>query len=36
MPVWVCSECGFEKDSRCRPKACPECSADKERFNKKV
>lgn len=35
MAVWVCSECGYEKDARCRPKTCPECGADKEQFKKK-
>ncbi len=36
MPVWVCAECGFEKEGRCRPKNCPECGADKEKFEKKI
>lgn len=25
MAVFKCSNCGFEKESRCKPKKCPEC-----------
>jgi len=25
MAVWKCPACGAEKDSRCKPKKCPEC-----------
>lgn len=25
MAVWTCPTCNFEKDSRCKPKKCPEC-----------
>ena len=25
MAVWKCEECGYTKDSRCKPKKCPEC-----------
>ena len=35
MAIWVCGECGYEKEGRCRPKACPECGAAKEDFSKK-
>lgn len=35
MAIWVCGECGYEKEGRCRPKACPECGAAKEDFAKK-
>ncbi len=25
MAVWKCPECGYERDSRCKPKKCPDC-----------
>jgi len=25
MALWKCSNCDFTKDSRCKPKKCPEC-----------
>ena len=25
MAVWTCPTCNYEKDSRCKPKKCPEC-----------
>jgi rubrerythrin len=25
MAVWKCPTCGYEKDSRCKPKKCPTC-----------
>lgn len=25
MAVWKCEKCGYTKDSRCKPKKCPEC-----------
>ncbi|HHY38415.1 MAG TPA: rubredoxin [Clostridia bacterium] len=25
MAVWRCSSCGYEKESRCKPKKCPQC-----------
>ncbi len=25
MAVWKCSKCGASKESRCKPKKCPEC-----------
>lgn len=28
MAVFVCSNCGFEKDTRCKPKKCSECGSD--------
>lgn len=34
MSVWVCSKCGYEKESRCKPRKCPECST-KDSFTKK-
>ncbi|MEW6662274.1 MAG: RCKP-type rubredoxin-like domain-containing protein [Bacillota bacterium] len=34
MAVWKCSQCGYEKDARCKPKKCPECAA-KDSFAKK-
>jgi rubrerythrin len=27
MAKWVCRKCGYERDSRCKPKKCPECEA---------
>ncbi len=33
MAVWVCAQCGLEKDARCKPKKCPEC--DGAEFRKK-
>lgn len=26
MAVFVCSQCGYLKDTRCKPKKCPECA----------
>lgn len=34
MAVWKCSQCGYEKDTRCKPQKCPECTA-KDSFAKK-
>jgi len=28
MAVFVCTKCGYEKDTRCKPKKCPECSSE--------
>ena len=28
MAVFVCSQCGYEKDTRCKPKKCTECGAE--------
>lgn len=25
MAVWKCEKCGYTKESRCKPKKCPEC-----------
>jgi len=25
MAVWKCKSCGYTKESRCKPKKCPEC-----------
>jgi len=33
MAIWKCSSCGYEKESRCKPKKC-ECG-DKDSFGKK-
>jgi len=27
MAVWKCSSCGAKKESRCKPRKCPECGA---------
>lgn len=35
MAVFKCSKCGFEKDTRCKPKKCPECGAQNS-FEKKA
>ena len=35
MAVWKCSQCGEEKEGKCRPQKCPKCGADKESFKKK-
>ncbi|HHT71923.1 MAG: rubredoxin [bacterium] len=26
MAVWKCGKCGFEKEGRCKPQKCPQCS----------
>ncbi|MEW6243025.1 MAG: RCKP-type rubredoxin-like domain-containing protein [Bacillota bacterium] len=28
MAVFICTNCGFEKDTRCKPKKCPQCGQD--------
>ncbi|HHU69055.1 MAG TPA: rubredoxin [Thermoanaerobacterales bacterium] len=33
MAVYKCKQCGYEKESRCKPKKCPECDA-KNNFEK--
>lgn len=33
MAAWECNDCGYSKDSRCKPKKCPECG--KGDFEKK-
>lgn len=25
MAVFKCSGCGYEKDTRCKPRQCPQC-----------
>lgn len=27
MAVFVCDKCGFSKETRCKPKKCPQCEA---------
>ncbi|MDW7673315.1 MAG: rubredoxin [Bacillota bacterium] len=34
MAIWVCKECGNEKEGRCKPKKCPSCEA-KDTYGKK-
>lgn len=34
MAVFKCSNCGFEKEGRCKPRKCPECEG-KDTFVKK-
>jgi len=31
---WVCKKCGYVRDSRCKPKKCPNCDAQNA-FEKK-
>lgn len=26
MAIWICENCGFTKDSRCKPKKCESCA----------
>ncbi len=33
MAVFVCGNCGAIKETRCKPKKCPQCGAD-ESFTK--
>lgn len=35
MAVWKCDNCGYQKDTRCKPKKCPECSSA-DTFQKKA
>ncbi|MHB9095786.1 MAG: RCKP-type rubredoxin-like domain-containing protein [Eubacteriales bacterium] len=32
--MFVCGKCGFLKETRCKPKNCPECGAS-DSFTKK-
>ncbi len=25
MALWKCQKCGYSKESRCKPRKCPEC-----------
>jgi rubrerythrin len=25
MAIWKCPDCGYERDTRCKPKKCPTC-----------
>ncbi|MBU7005130.1 RCKP-type rubredoxin-like domain-containing protein [Phosphitispora fastidiosa] len=34
MAVFVCANCGFTKETRCKPKKCPECGSN-DSFAKK-
>lgn len=34
MAVFVCKECGQEKEGRCKPRKCPSCGAANS-FDKK-
>ncbi len=27
MAIWKCAECGHEKEGRCKPRKCPQCTA---------
>ncbi|MGE5559961.1 MAG: RCKP-type rubredoxin-like domain-containing protein [Chloroflexota bacterium] len=35
MAVFKCGKCGFEKDTRCKPKKCPQCG-EADSFTKKA
>jgi len=28
MAVFVCANCGYSKESRCKPRKCPECGSN--------
>ncbi|HHW99431.1 MAG TPA: rubredoxin [Firmicutes bacterium] len=34
MAVFKCTNCGFEKEGRCKPRKCPECQSQNS-FEKK-
>ncbi|AVX21440.1 MULTISPECIES: RCKP-type rubredoxin-like domain-containing protein [Carboxydocella] len=34
MAVFQCTQCGYEKEGRCKPKKCPQCEG-KDTFVKK-
>ena len=34
MAIFKCAKCDFEKESRCKPRKCPECNEDNS-FEKK-
>jgi rubrerythrin len=27
MATWKCGQCGHEKEGRCKPRKCPQCTA---------
>lgn len=27
MAEWICSACGYVRDSRCKPRKCPQCGS---------
>ncbi len=33
MAIWVCKNCGYVRDSRCKPRKCPNCG-DQAEFEK--
>lgn len=35
MAIFVCKECGAEKECRCKPGKCEKCGASKESIEKK-
>ena len=34
MAFWICTQCGCEREARCKPKKCPTCE-EKTEFEKK-
>ncbi|AHF96660.1 MAG: RCKP-type rubredoxin-like domain-containing protein [Desulfurella sp.] len=34
MAVYKCEKCGYEKESKCKPRKCPQCGS-KDSFKKK-
>jgi rubrerythrin len=35
LAIFVCKECGTEKEGRCRPQKCAKCGAGKDAIEKK-
>lgn len=35
MAIFICKECGAEKEGRCKPQKCPKCGAGKDSIEKK-
>jgi rubrerythrin len=34
MAEWICKKCGYVRDSRCKPRKCPNCESSAT-FDKK-
>ncbi|MCS7279564.1 MAG: DNA repair protein RadA [Thermodesulfobacteriaceae bacterium] len=34
MAIWQCSSCGTIKESRCKPKKCPQCNSENTMIKK--
>jgi rubrerythrin len=35
LAIFVCKECGTEKEGRCRPQKCAKCGAGEDAIEKK-